>query len=306
MDPLNPQQPAQAPVEAPKVPTVPTQVVESTGAIATEKAQPEQTPKDARLEQLERRERAIRRQAQELKALKAQLDAQAKPQAPASPQFDKAQFLKDPLSYGLTPEELSNGVLGVLNQDPMTVRMRQLEARIEELSGGHKSIEEKLSSAQAESYEQAKRQITSEVKSLVESSQEFSLVKASGSTDAVTALIEQVYKDEGVLMNVQEATREIEEILLEDAIKLAQLEKVQAKLRPKAEPKAEGAASNAADDVKAELDKRKIQLKSKTREPYKIEMPTTLTNQMVQMGRPQTMSAVDRKARLIERMKSKI
>lgn len=199
-------------------------------------AQPEASaaPKDERLEQLERREKALRKQARELQAQKQAMEAEKAKLLDANSW--KQKFLEDPTAVGLSYEDIANRYLKQPTPEEQTIAA--LKREIEELRGGQSTIQQKLQESEVKAYESAKKQIASEVEQLVNSNPDFSLVKASNASDAVTALIEQVYRDEGVLMRVEEAVKEVEDYLLEQALSLAKLEKVQAKIRPEEPSKA--------------------------------------------------------------------
>ncbi len=188
---------------------------------------------DPRLAQLAKQEKALRRQSQEFKAQKAAWEAE-KAKAPTTQAFDKKTFLADPLSYGLTPDELSQGVLGALNQDPAALRIKQLEARIEQLSTGLEATKQEAVTNQQKAYEEAKRQISAEAKALVEKNDAYEAIRAEGAHEAITALVERTYKEEGVLMSVEEAAQQVEEYLVDKAMSYTKLKKIQEKLSPPA------------------------------------------------------------------------
>lgn len=225
----------------PKAPTQAQSAADSTpleGSIIVNQESTPTTPpapaKDERMEALERRERAIRRQARELKAQKVQIDQST--QGRLSADEWKQKFMQDPTTVGLQYEEIANRYLK--QPSPEESLVAELKRQIEELKGGQTSIQKKMEETQSQAYEAAKKQISQEVSRLVDTSEDFSLVKASQASDAVTSLIEQVYQEEGVLMSVEDAAKEVESYLLEQAISLASLEKVKKKLLP-TEPTAE-------------------------------------------------------------------
>jgi uncharacterized phage infection (PIP) family protein YhgE len=184
--------------------------------------------KDERLEALERRERALQKQARDLKAQKAQMEQGS--QGRLSAEEWKQKFMQDPTAVGLQYEEIANRYLK--QPSPEEALVADLKRQIEELKGGQTDLQKKLADDQTKAYEAAKRQIQSDVEKLVGGNEEFSLVKASQASDAVTTLIERVYQDEGVLMSIEDAAREVESYLMEQAVSLASLEKVKKKILP--------------------------------------------------------------------------
>lgn len=231
--------------------------------------------KDERLEALERRERALQKQARDLKAQKAQLEQGM--QGRLSAEEWKQKFMQDPTAVGLQYEEIANRYLK--QPTPEEALVADLKRQIEELKGGQTDLQKKLADDQTKAYEAAKRQIQSDVEKLVGSNEEFSLVKASQASDAVTTLIERVYQDEGILMSIEDAAREVETYLMEQAVSLASLEKVKKKILP---PTPE--AGKPEDGQKQTL----------TSTPRS----TTLTHSMSQSSTP-PMDAKSRRARAI-------
>jgi aspartokinase len=73
------------------------------------------------------------------------------------------------------------------------------------------------------------------VKHLVDKDPEFESIKESQAYDAVVELIEQTFNTEGRLMSVAEAAKEVENHLVEQAFKMSQWKKVQARMQPKVE-----------------------------------------------------------------------
>lgn len=199
-----------------------------------------------RMAQLARKERAIRQREQELKAREAAI---LKPQEPAKAIFDpkefKAQFLKDPASVGVSMEDLQAMVLGQMAQSPEADMVRGLQAQVEalktELQGTKKSIEE----TQTTAYQQAIKKIDQDVDKLVTSNPDaYELIHTQGRQKAVTALIERTYKEDGILLDTEEAAKQVEEELLDRALKLVSVGKVKAKALP-SDPNAQPAQASA-------------------------------------------------------------
>lgn len=131
---------------------------------------------------------------------------------------------------GITPDDMTQYFANAPSQE---VR------EIQELRNYTKSLEEKISQMDnrfqerdSAQYQQALNQIRSDVKSLVVNSPEFETVQATGSHETVVRLIEKMFKETGTVMTVEEAAMEVENELMDQAIKLANLPKIKQKLTP--------------------------------------------------------------------------
>lgn len=210
--------------------------VQGTPAQAAPQAAPEapvqpaqQAPKqDPKIDVFVKREKALMNQMRQFKA-ERQAWEQEKAKYSTSDYIPKSQLTSDPLAiltqHGVTPDKLTEMLLNSQNINDPTVRamanrIAQMEARLGEQS---KRAEE----AQQAQYEQARKQISTEVKLLVENNPDFETVKETGMQEAVVELIEQTWEADGYLMDVSEATHEVEKHLLAEAMKLTKLKKLQ-------------------------------------------------------------------------------
>ena len=92
--------------------------------------------------------------------------------------------------------------------------------------------------AQADQYDQAKRQIRTEAKLFVDANDQYEAIRAHGDVaiDAAVRLIEKTFEKKGYLMPVEQAVQAVEGKLLERALSLSKLKKVQEKLAPAPAP----------------------------------------------------------------------
>lgn len=130
---------------------------------------------------------------------------------------------------GLNEEEVMSMLMNPPNQTDL--KIKTLESRIESLM---KSLEERDSKAQESTtaaYQKALDSIRSDAKDLVEASEEFEVIKASGEDgiEAVVRYIEDEFKKSGKQIPVDKAAAAIEEQFLEHALKFAQLNKIKQK-----------------------------------------------------------------------------
>lgn len=206
---------------------------------------------------LARKEKALRakalQQEQSLKAKEAAIAAKeaelrAKEQEYQSKYIPKDKLTNDTLNAlaeaGLTYDQITELMLNQQNPQKMQeIQLnKKLEAKIQELEDKISKTQKSAEEQQTQAYKQAVNQIRNETKSLVEADPTFETIKATGSIDDVVQLIEETFKQEGVLLSVEDAAREVEEYLVEEAMKIAKLNKIQQRLAPApkpAEPKQE-------------------------------------------------------------------
>lgn len=187
---------------------------------------------DRRFAELARKEKAIRHQARQLQDQRKAWEESQRPKPPPPPSMDdfKSKLLEDPTSLGLSYDQLAQLVLNQGN--PQDTAYRQLQREVMALKAEQESSRKAAIEAQDANYKQALKQVERDVRKAVDSNKDFETIKASGQIDAVVGLIEQTFKEDGVLLGVEEAARVVEEELLEHAVSLAKLEKVRAKLTP--------------------------------------------------------------------------
>jgi hypothetical protein len=201
---------------------------------------------------LARKEKALRARDQELKAreqayLSREEAVKAKEAEYQSGYISKDAVKQNPLlvlsELGLSYDDITNQILNQPRQDPATqAYLQRLEAEIKALKGDQENTKKSYEEQQKNSYQQAVNQIRNEAKSLVNSDPAFEMIKTSGAVDDVVSLIEETFKADGVLLTVEEAAKEVEDYLIDEAIKLAKSKKVQQRLAPVPAPKQAEAA----------------------------------------------------------------
>lgn len=230
--------------EAPASPEVPVEASEATAAPA--KAP---DPLSSHYARLAKNEKLLRAKAQEQKvredALKAQEAAlQAREQEYRSNYISK-DSLKGPealsilAEQGLTYDQLTQLALNAPSQEAREadLRYKALEAKIEELNKAQEESKKSYAEQQNAAYTQAVAQIRQETMDLVRSApDEYEAIKATRSVGDVVKLIEQTWKRDNVLLSVEEAAREVEDYLVEEATKIARLKKIQQRLAPQGVP----------------------------------------------------------------------
>lgn len=200
-----------------------------------------------------RREKALRERERQLGDLEKRLkDQEAKYQTEYVP---KSRIKEDPLALfkdGLiTYDQMTEAILGAGNKaDPTILELQRKNADLESKVS---KMSETFESSQKSQIDQAKKQITADVKMFLGQNTEFEVLNSlgdEGATEAVTQLIFDTWEKEDRLMSEEEAAKTIEEHMMGEAIRLARLAKVQKALAPEA-TETPAAAQTPARDTKA-------------------------------------------------------
>lgn len=200
-------------------------------------------PLSAQYAQLARKERALRAKALELKgredALKSKPVTETQEQVDPSKYISVEEFRKNPWKYMKDAKVSYDQVTQQALNEPSSEQQQllsvidELRNEVNNLKTEQTKVKTTFEDSQKNQYNQALNQIKNEVKQLVDSNPEFETVKATGSVQDVVELIEKTFQEDGVLMSVEEATKQVEDYLAEEAFKLSQLKKIQNRLKPK-------------------------------------------------------------------------
>ncbi len=215
-----------------------------------------QPPKDPTLSrqfaQLANKERALRQQQQQMKAREQALNEreQALTQAPqpTTPAFDRSQYV--------AVEDIKRNAYGVLQQvgvsyDDVTQQAMQYQPINPEVQRHIQSLESKLAKLeeatqtqtkswqeqQTQQYQAAVKQIDMDVASLIKADPvTYEAIAKSGKSAQleVRKLIEETYKQDGILMTVEEAANEVENYIIDEGYRtFSQIEKFKQRMAPK-------------------------------------------------------------------------
>lgn len=217
----------------------PVQPERQTDKVETPKA--EEAPKGEKISSeyanIARKERALRAQDQKLKEREAALAAkEASYQSDYIPKQQLAKRMsEDPMGvlneFGLSYDQLVN--LALNQPGPEAVVYKKLQAEIDALKNNQTETLTKIEQRQQEAYDQAVNQIRTDAKTLVDTDPAFETIKEMGSHEAIVELIKETHAKEGILLSVEQAAQQIEEYLIEEAMKMAGLKKVKERLTPK-------------------------------------------------------------------------
>lgn len=220
---------------------------EATSEPAPQEKPASEDPVSKQFALLARKEKALRAKQQQMeasiKAREAELAAKQAELEAKSSSFDpskyisKDRFKSNPLEVmaetGLSYDEI---VQQLVNQTPIDPRINATISKLEEtnrkLQERLDKFEESNKTQQDQAYEAAVNQIRTETKKLVTSDPSYEMIKLTGSIEDVVDLIKQTHAKDGILMSVEEAAQEVEDYLLEEAMKLTKANKIKQKLEP--------------------------------------------------------------------------
>ena len=274
---------------------------ENVAAASTEESVPAVSaddPNAAKFLELAKRTKAqralelkLKQEQQSLEAKRAEIE---KKQAEYENNYIPKDRLKNDLIGVLT--ELGydpSGVVNAIQSGPVSMEMtiRQLQQKIAQLEAGTSTVAKNLEENTTAQYQAAVNNIRTQAKSLVAKDPSFETIKAMGKEEDIVKRIEKVFNEgefdeegneiyaKGTVLDVTEVAQKIEETLLADALRIAQLNKVKQKLAPVVEETAEGTKQKTATNPK------QTQIK-------------TLTNTMT-ASPSKSLSAAERRARAI-------
>ena len=190
---------------------------------------PEAKQLDPKYEALAKKESAFRTRERDFQAKEAAFKAQVA-ELEAAKSF-KQRLLENPLEAlneaGITYDQLVEQAVNA--PDASTREIKQELKTIKEAQSKLAEDAQKATQAQRES---AITQIRHDVLELVDSDPNFETVKGTGSADDVVELITRTFDESGRLLSIDVAAKMVEDELFEEALKIASLGKVKAKLSP--------------------------------------------------------------------------
>lgn len=231
-------------------------------------AKPAEDPAVSRqFAQLARQEKALRAKVQQQEqAIKAREQAlQAREAALASKDqeyqtgyISRDRLKSDPLGVmaetGLTYEELTQQILTQQPKDPrVEATISRLEAKIKALEDGAQNTQKSYQEQQQNAYQAAVRQIETDARALVKQDPNFETIRATGAVKDVVELITQTYDKDGVLLTVEEAAQQVEDYLVEEAMKITRIDKIKNRIAAnasQASTKAQTPATNKQPQMK--------------------------------------------------------
>ncbi len=196
---------------------------------------------------LARKEKALRakvlQQEQGLKAKEAALLAKEEAFKAKEAEYQSKYISKDRLSQdtlnaladaGLTYDQITELMLTQNSPErkAQSEYEKRLDAKIAEFEKKQLDSQKANEEQKTQAYQQAIKQIKTDATNLVTSDPNFETIKETNSINDVVELIERTFKQDGVLLSVEDAAKQVEEYLVEEAFKLTKLKKIQQRLTP--------------------------------------------------------------------------
>lgn len=283
-----PVQPAapQAPISQPSANPAPAAQVETKGAAPSEEIKAVTPPaKDPQPSADSQRFAALARREKQMRQEKADIEAREKAfQAREQTVRDEAraevikQLQQDTLGtlqqHGIDYNRITDSLLN--QPTPEAKQIQELKQELAKLQKSQESTQTEYKNSQQRAYEQALNQVRTDVTSLVAKSDDYATIKTMGAEESVVELIKQTFDSDGVLLSVEDASKEVENYLVDEAIRLASIEKIRARVNPPT-PKPEVV----------------------TQQPIPQQQNRTLTQSVAQVARKTPMTPEERRARAI-------
>lgn len=160
---------------------------------------------------------------------------------------------------GYSPDQITEALIN-RPTGPESPAVKALTDKILKMERDQQDALKRQDQESTANYQNALKTIQRNVDKLVlDKPQEFEAIAASEAQASVTSYIEKVWKAEGIMLDAEDAAKEIEDYLTDQALGLAKLSKVQARMKPAA---------------------------PKQPEPVATAKPVTLTNSVKQNTRP--------------------
>lgn len=262
---------------------------------------------DPRIEHLAKKERLLRHRDRQFKEEKAKLEAEIQAYKQKDLDYQSNYIPKQKLreqtwdvlaNEGISYDQLTQQAI----QNPITpeaIELRKIQKRLKQQDETISSFKTEAQKQQEAQYNQALKLIERDVKTLVAADPDtYEAIRAQGADaeQAVVELIRETFDQEGILITPEEALKEVEEYLIEGAFKVAQLKKVQARLKPK--------ESEIVTDPPLVRPERGLKVEPSTTRPSPQAPSRTLTHQNPMQQKP--LSSKDRRERAIAAFQGKL
>lgn len=194
---------------------------------------------------------AIARKERQLRDQKRQFDAE-RLAFKAEQEAAKARVAQDQQGF-ISKDRLSKDTWSVLNENGITYdqltsqalnppsaesqMISKLEAKIQALEDANKQVNTNMEQRDTNAYNQAVAQIRYDANNLVKADPNFETIKETRSVNDVVELIEKTFKEDGKLLSIEEAAQAVEDHLVEEAMKITRIKKIQQRLAPPAPKK---------------------------------------------------------------------
>ncbi len=213
---------------------------------ADTKAEISEEPLSSHYANLARKERALRAkiasQEAAIKAREAEIIAReeavkAKDAEYSTKYIPKERLTNDTLNAlldaGLTYDQITEAMLTQQSQPDFSKSRayQEMKAQLDEMKANQEKSQKSFEEQQTNAYKQAVSQIRQDTSKLVYTDPNFETIKATNSVGDVVDLIERTFKQDGVLLSVEEAAQAVEDHLVEEAMKITKLKKIQQRMQ---------------------------------------------------------------------------
>lgn len=197
---------------------------------------PKEAPLSPQLAAMARKEKAMR--AERLKFAEEQRAFETEKARYQSEFIQKSKFKDDPISAlleeGFSVEDIANRLLN--QPSPQERKLTDLERKYASLEAKREQDRNDLEAAQKANQERKieseKKQLRVALDILVNGNEEFECINKMEQQDAVVEYQQSVLETEGYLIPTEDAARDVEAYLEEQALSFARLQKIQSKLQP--------------------------------------------------------------------------
>ena len=160
-----------------------------------------------------------------------------------------ARLKSQPLSvlqeHGVTYDQLTEAILA--NQGGINPEIQALRAELNALKQG---VDKSFSDKEAQQEQAVLSELRREASDLAKQGDDFEMVRVTNSVPDVIELIHRTYKTTGEILEVQEAMKLVEDDLINESLKIANIKKVQSRLKPAEQPQAQQQLNNQFKTMK--------------------------------------------------------
>ena len=178
---------------------------------------------------LAKQKRALQRERQELLAMKK--DLESKPDGTKSLEDYRSRLKSEALKVlqeeGVTYDQLTEQILATNQNDP---DIAALKNEIKSLKEGFENQNKQLTEREANARKQAIDLVTKDVVSLINTGDDFDLIRAENRTQDVVNLITKVFDETGDYLDERKAAQMIQDELVEETLNRSKLKSVQGRL----------------------------------------------------------------------------
>ena len=157
----------------------------------------------------------------------------AKAIQPTATGVDLARIKSEPLRVleeaGVSYDQLTEAILA--NPSQVTPEIRALQAEVKALKEG---VDSQFTTRDQQAEQQVLAEMKREALSLASEGDTYEMVRETHSIPDVMKLIERTYREHGEILDVSEAMQLVEDELIKESLKIAQINKVQSRLAPPA------------------------------------------------------------------------